>query len=289
MKVEAENELIEFQTWLNLSIRHAWSLAFAVAVPGAFLLTLWFPQSTNALIGVAILGVAIGVISEAVENAKRRRLEEMAQLIGVMRQIAEEITATIKARLVESTSQETTEATPTPQVGQENQPEKIPPLISAIRRTAEQISASIKADLKGTRSEAMRTIPSAEIMELRDSAGYAIVRTQAETIRALRIRWGLEGLDPSPKHRLDVAASSEYKLDFETRHALIAPANFALLIPEIVSLTPTDEERLKEIAVRVLRIAEEMDIPATLFWRQLDLLASVNRAVSKSAEKLEEP
>lgn len=80
MKVEAENELIGFQTWLNYSLRHAWILAFAVAIPGAFLLTLWFPHSPEALVGVTILGIGIGALSDAFENARNRRKEEIAQI-----------------------------------------------------------------------------------------------------------------------------------------------------------------------------------------------------------------
>jgi hypothetical protein len=76
MKSSGQTDVIEFQTWLNQSIRRVWILAIAVAIPGAFLLTVWFPHSPEALVGVAILGIAIGVVSDNIEWAKKRRFEE---------------------------------------------------------------------------------------------------------------------------------------------------------------------------------------------------------------------
>src|SRR5882724_9821051 len=101
MKVEAESELIGFQTWLNHSIRNAWILAFAVAIPGAFLLTLWSPHSPEALAGVALLGIAISVISDRVGEAKRRRLEELSQVTTAVQQEIQDTINLIDKRIAD--------------------------------------------------------------------------------------------------------------------------------------------------------------------------------------------
>ena len=75
------NEVLAFQTWLSQSIRRAWILAFAVAIPGAFLVMWWFPHSGLALVVVAAVGIGIGVISDSIEVARNRRRQEIDELV----------------------------------------------------------------------------------------------------------------------------------------------------------------------------------------------------------------
>jgi hypothetical protein len=99
MKRENETEVIEFQTWLDQAIRRAWILAFAVAIPGAFLATLWFPHSPEALFGVAMLGIGISVISDSVERAKKRRLEEISQIKAGVQQAVDGVTTLVDEKI----------------------------------------------------------------------------------------------------------------------------------------------------------------------------------------------
>jgi hypothetical protein len=99
MEPNSETEVIEFQKWLDQSIRRAWILALAVSLPGAFLVTLWFPHSPQALFAVAILGIALGIISDSIEHTNRRRLKEAAQAKEAIQAAIQEATSLLDERM----------------------------------------------------------------------------------------------------------------------------------------------------------------------------------------------
>ena len=86
MKVEAEKEVFAFQAWLHESLRRTWVLAIAVAIPGAFLVTLWFPTSGLALVVVALIGVGIGVVADSIEETRKRKRREFCELLAAIDQ-----------------------------------------------------------------------------------------------------------------------------------------------------------------------------------------------------------
>jgi len=84
------NEVLAFQTWLSQSIRRAWILAFAVAIPGAFLVMWWFPHSGLALVVVAAIGIGIGVISDSIEVARNRRRQEIDEIVNAINEAVQD-------------------------------------------------------------------------------------------------------------------------------------------------------------------------------------------------------
>lgn len=90
MKAEATGDVFAFQSWLHESIRRTWILAIAVAIPGALLVTLWFPHSGWALVALALVGIGIGAVSDLVEQARKRRREEVRELTAAVRQAVHE-------------------------------------------------------------------------------------------------------------------------------------------------------------------------------------------------------
>jgi hypothetical protein len=57
--------------------RQTWILALAVAVPGAFLVSLWWPHSPAAIVTLAIVGVAIAIGLDLAERARIRQIEHI--------------------------------------------------------------------------------------------------------------------------------------------------------------------------------------------------------------------
>ena len=100
-----ESEVVDFGRWLDEALRRAWVLAIAVAIPGAFLVTWWFPHSPQALGLVAILGIGIGVTIDAVQATKKRRIQQQSELLRAvataMYSIVERV---LKEKLPSSTS-----------------------------------------------------------------------------------------------------------------------------------------------------------------------------------------
>lgn len=251
MKPERENDVIQFQSWLDQSIRRAWILAFAVAVPGAFLLTLWFPHSPEALVGLAILGIAVGIISEAVERAKKRRLEEMAQFIDAMRQTLGEITATINARLDERTS-ELARTPPSPQPAEKGDMTEHPIITTP------------------TQGEA--------ISKLRKLWGLVEESPGREHPFGPVLFHEAKPLHMGGQHVLAVPFDTPMLIPGSEIREVRTKSVF-----ELASITGTEVELFKEITARINLAAREMDIPPAGFWRYLELIASVRRSVSESA------
>jgi hypothetical protein len=101
MKADTADDVIAFQAWLNQSIRRAWILAFSVAIPGAFLVTLWFPDSGLALVAVALVGIGIGVISDSIEQARKRRREEILEFASAIHEAVQSALATRESLIAE--------------------------------------------------------------------------------------------------------------------------------------------------------------------------------------------
>jgi hypothetical protein len=49
---------------VQLIDRRTWIMAFAIAIPGGFLITLWWPRSPEAIAILALIGIAVAIVHE---------------------------------------------------------------------------------------------------------------------------------------------------------------------------------------------------------------------------------
>jgi hypothetical protein len=249
MNPEPETDIVEFQTWLDQSLRRAWILAFAVAVPGAFCVTLWFPHSAQALLGLAVLGIIIGVVSDAVEQAKKRRVEEIvaiARLFSTLVDVKTDggVSSAITSGQLTTMLGEIGAAIDRQQSGDRLMVERLNVIHNLLTSVLDRLS---------TEPRRLQEVPAKGV--------YPVDLTPSE-IHAL--------LHPE----FEILAAREARL-----HAKSALTEFAL---------SEDKNLYAEILLKVDRVAKEMDIPIVSFLGYLNWMTMRSDVFLRIHKQLEE-
>lgn len=270
MKSEAESSVFEFQAWLSQSIRRAWILAFAVAVPGAFLLTLWFPHSPQALLGIAFLGIAIGVISDSVERGKKRRADEISEITRAVSRALQKVTALSEPKVEE-----------------------------AVRAVFERVQPEMQ--LAEIRSWTAEVVTSNRTMVEQVRMVFNLVTTMFERVSADpgRVPRPAETSLPTVEEPLipivHQVAGKDYILLYHHGSAVqLIPSSSVYregesqLLARVPQTGLLDDKLYREIFLQVEHVAREMGIPSEKFWQHLHFIGSSRELFSQSHKESEE-